>query len=303
MSPVAAPITSSPVDRDAYPTALRDAVDAYLADLRFSTEPMTVGLAQAMRYSLLAGGKRVRPVLVLATARVLGIDHREVLPLAAAIELIHTFSLIHDDLPAMDDDEMRRGRPTNHRVFGEGVAILAGDALFAEAFSLLLSRLKAPADRVLRAAVVIARALATDGVAGGQYVDLTGGAVDRDGVLRLHRLKTGALLQASVESVIELARATAKTGASLASYAADLGLMFQAIDDVLDVQGSSAQTGKDLGGDERNGRRTLVVDGETAAAVAVADGCLQRILHRLTSIDADTSELRAVAEYVRHRVA
>src|SRR5436305_12805592 len=122
-----------------YPEGLRDEVERDLGDLRFATEPRTAGLEEAMRYSLLAGGKRIRPVLALATARAVGMEPADVLPLAAAIELIHTYSLIHDDLPAMDDDELRRGRPTCHVVYGEDVAILAGDALYAEAFHHMLA--------------------------------------------------------------------------------------------------------------------------------------------------------------------
>ena len=127
---------SSPPREAAYPVALQAEIDAYLDGLRFASEPAAAGLEEAMRYSLLAGGKRIRPVLALATAEAVGIEPDEVLPLAAAIELIHTYSLIHDDLPAMDDDELRRGRPTCHKAFGEDVAILAGDGLFAEALRL-----------------------------------------------------------------------------------------------------------------------------------------------------------------------
>jgi len=134
-----------------YPDDLRDEVERYLAELRFSTDPETAGLEEAMRYSLLAGGKRIRPVLALATARAVGLDRESVLPLAAAIELIHTSSLIHADLPAMDDDDLRRGPPTCHRRFGEDVAILAGDGLYAEAFALVLSRQQGEPQRVLEA--------------------------------------------------------------------------------------------------------------------------------------------------------
>src|SRR5271166_6308845 len=140
--------------------------------MRFSEEPSTEGLEEAMRYSLLAGGKRIRPVLALATARAVGMDQVEVLPLAGAIELIHTYSLIHDDLPAMDDDELRRGQPTCHRVYGEGVAILAGDALYAEAFRHLLTSQRAAPERVLAAAAELAHATGVNGMVGGQYLDV-----------------------------------------------------------------------------------------------------------------------------------
>ena len=146
----------------------------------FAEEPITQGLDEAMRYSLLAGGKRIRPVLALATARAVGMEQREVLPLAGAIELIHTYSLIHDDLPAMDDDELRRGAPTCHVKFGEDVAILAGDALYAEAFHHLLTRQRSAPERVLAAAAELAAATGVNGMVGGQYAD----------VKRAHRLRS-----------------------------------------------------------------------------------------------------------------
>ena len=157
-----------------YPDHLRAEVEAYLAALRFAREPAAAGLEEAMRYSLLAGGKRIRPVLALATARALGRDPREVLPLAAALELIHTYSLIHDDLPAMDDDDLRRGRPTCHVRYGEDVAILAGDGLYAEAFRLVLhEQAGEPAD-VLAAVGELADATGVNGMVGGQYIDVRG---------------------------------------------------------------------------------------------------------------------------------
>ncbi|HEY3187337.1 MAG TPA: polyprenyl synthetase family protein, partial [Solirubrobacteraceae bacterium] len=156
-----------------YPEALREDVERYLASLRFTGRaPRTAGLDEAMRYSLLAGGKRIRPVLALATARAVGLDPSGVLPLAAAIELIHTYSLIHDDLPAMDDDALRRGRPTCHVKFGEDVAILAGDGLYAEAFRHLLSYQRSAPERVLAAAAELAAATGVNGMVGGQYADV-----------------------------------------------------------------------------------------------------------------------------------
>src|SRR5271165_4983983 len=140
--------------------------------MRFSDETLTAGLEQAMRYSLLAGGKRIRPVLALATARAVGLRQDDVLPLAGAIELIHTYSLIHDDLPAMDDDELRRGQPTCHVKFGEGVAILAGDGLYAEAFRHLLTDRRSAPERVLAAAAELASATGVNGMVGGQYADI-----------------------------------------------------------------------------------------------------------------------------------
>ena len=158
---------------DGYPEDLRELVDAYLAELRFSPNPVTDGLEEAMRYSLLAGGKRIRPVLALATARAIGVEPEHVLPAAAAIELIHTYSLIHDDLPAMDDDDLRRGMPTSHVSYGENVAILAGDGALRRGDA---AALRAPAGRAARVVAALASSSAATGVSGmvgGQYVDVT----------------------------------------------------------------------------------------------------------------------------------
>lgn len=292
----------SPI-RLAYPTELRNEVDAYLAALQIPVDPEAEGLADAMRYSLDAGGKRFRAVLSLATARVLELDHRSVLPLAAAIELVHTQSLIHDDLPAMDDDDLRRGKPSNHRVFGEGVAVLAGDALLAEAFRLVLSEMRAPPDRVVRAVCRLARAIAAEGMAAGQYLDLEGRATDERAVLRMHRLKTGMFLEASVLSVVDLVRPEPSAANALALYAGELGVLFQIVDDILDVNGSSAETGKTAGSDQRNGRSTLTRGGDTTRAERIADGCMERIAEALATLAGDSGELYAIAHFARHRRA
>ncbi|MEA2458692.1 MAG: geranylgeranyl diphosphate synthase, type, partial [Thermoleophilaceae bacterium] len=170
--------------RAAYPVELQKRIERYLDTLRFAREPATEGLEEAMRYSLLAGGKRIRPVLALATAEAVGEDQEAVLPLAAAIELIHTYSLIHDDLPAMDDDDLRRGLPTSHVRFGEDVAILAGDGLFAEAVRLFSRQPGEPA-AVLAALGELASAVGVEGMVGGQYVDVVGSVTDAAGLRAL----------------------------------------------------------------------------------------------------------------------
>jgi len=243
-----------------YPDHLREEVEAYLERMHFSEEPLTEGLDEAMRYSLLAGGKRIRPVLTLATARALGMPHREVLPLAGSIELIHTYSLIHDDLPAMDDDELRRGKPTCHVKFGEDVAILAGDGLYAEAFRHLLSSQHGEPARLLRAAAELAAATGVNGMVGGQYADVTDHADGGPRTLRrVHELKTGRLIGASVLCVLLL------TGTDdvhivrpFRRFAAELGVLFQIVDDILDVTGSEQALGKPQGSDERHGKQTYV---------------------------------------------
>jgi geranylgeranyl diphosphate synthase type II len=245
----------------AYPDHLRLQVEEHLAGLRFAREQAASGLEEAMRYSLLAGGKRIRPVLALATAAAVGRDPAEVLPLAAALELIHTYSLIHDDLPAMDDDGLRRGRPTCHVRYGEDVAILAGDGLYAEAFRLVLHRQEGDPRAILAAVCELADATGVNGMVGGQYIDVKG-LVDREETTlrHLHELKTGRLIGASVECVLLLTEGetTRSTLPAFRAFAAELGVLFQIVDDILDVTGSEDALGKPLGSDERHGKRTYV---------------------------------------------
>lgn len=244
-----------------YPDHLRERVEAYLEGLRFSDTPLTEGLQEAMRYSLLAGGKRIRPVLALATARAVGREADEVLPLAAALELIHTYSLIHDDLPAMDDDDLRRGRPTCHVAFGEDVAILAGDGLYAEAFRLVLTEQRGDPADLLATVAELAAATGVNGMVGGQYIDVEGGAPDgADGLRRLHELKTGRLIGASVECVCLLDGTAADRIERYRDFARELGVLFQIVDDILDVTGTDAALGKPQGSDERHGKRTYVTE-------------------------------------------
>src|SRR3712207_1137848 len=214
-----------------------------------------------MRYSLLAGGKRIRPVLALATARALGRDPGTVLPLAAALELIHTYSLIHDDLPAMDDDDLRRGRPTCHVRYGEDVAILAGDGLYAEAFRLVLHEQAGEPAHVLAAVCELAAATGVNGMVGGQYIDVRNLVPEGAATLRrLHELKTGRLIGASVECVLLLrgGPATSTTLTDFRSFAAELGVLFQIVDDILDVTGTEDALGEPQGSDERHGKLTYV---------------------------------------------
>ena len=234
-------------------------VERYLEGMRFSEEGLTAGLDEAMRYSLLAGGKRIRPVLALATAGAVGLTPRNVLPLAGAIELIHTYSLIHDDLPAMDDDALRRGQPTCHVTFGEDVAILAGDGLYAEAFRHLLTHQLSAPERVLAAAAELAAATGAGGMVGGQYADVRDTApAGAAGLRRLHELKTGRLIGASVLCVLALAEVDEPATMAFSRFAAELGVLFQIVDDILDVTGTEDALGKPRGSDERHGKRTYV---------------------------------------------
>ncbi|MHB1537559.1 MAG: polyprenyl synthetase family protein [Solirubrobacteraceae bacterium] len=250
---------AAPRQAPGYPDHLRVEVEGYLQDLRFSHEPLTEGLERAMRYSLLAGGKRIRPVLALATAEAVGLRRQQIMPLAGAIELIHTYSLIHDDLPAMDDDALRRGQPTCHVAFGEDVAILAGDGLYAEAFSHLLRARSVAPERLLAAALELAAATGASGMVGGQYVDVASAAPPgAAGLRRLHELKTGRLIAASVVCVLLLGGTGEPATMDFRRFAAELGVLFQIVDDILDVTGTDEALGKPRGSDERHGKRTYV---------------------------------------------
>ena len=289
-------------DRAAYPVHLQQQVDAFLETLRFSTEQATAGLDEAMRYSLLAGGKRIRPVLALATAESLGRDPAEVLPLAAAIELVHTYSLIHDDLPAMDDDDLRRGRPTCHRAYGEDVAILAGDGLFAEAMSLIATKQEGEPANVLAALAELTAAAGTGGMVGGQYVDVAaGGDLDESGLRRLHELKTGRLISASVVCVLLLSGIDGHATIPYRRFAAELGVLFQIVDDILDVTGDEAELGKPQGSDERHGKRTYVsVYGLEKARELAADSH-RKARSALADAGGRTKTLELITDYILTR--
>ncbi|MDX6671527.1 MAG: geranylgeranyl diphosphate synthase, type [Solirubrobacteraceae bacterium] len=288
-----------------YPDELRLEVERYLETLRFAREPATTGLEEAMRYSLLAGGKRIRPVLALATARAVGRDPRTVMPLAAAIELIHTYSLIHDDLPAMDDDDLRRGEPTCHRKFGEDVAILAGDGLYAEAFRLVLTEQEGDPDRILAAVRELAAATGVDGMVGGQYLDVAdsapGGA---DGLRRLHELKTGRLIGASVECVLVLGDTSGPATIAYRAFAAELGVLFQIVDDILDVTGTDADLGKPARSDERHGKRTYVTEFGLEGARSLAGESHAKASAALQAAAAGRAvELRQITDFIYTRTS
>ena len=280
-----------------YPEDLRELVDRHLDGLAFSDHANTAGLAEAMRYSLLAGGKRIRPVLALATARSLDTDPRHYLPAAAAIELIHTYSLIHDDLPAMDDDDLRRGMPTSHVKFGEDVAILAGDGLFAEAVRLFCEQPGEPA-RILAALGELMAATGVDGMVGGQYVDVTQSDLDADALRSLHGLKTGRLIAASVGAVLALEGLSEPETIPFRRFADEVGVLFQIVDDILDVTGSDEELGKPHGSDERHGKVTYVSLFGLERARELAAESHGNAIGALEGVGGSTADLRAVADYI-----
>jgi geranylgeranyl diphosphate synthase type II len=264
---------------------------------------------RAVRYSLFAGGKRIRPLLVLASAEAVGGSAADALPLACAVEMVHTYSLIHDDLPAMDNDDLRRGRPTNHKVFGEAIAILAGDALLTRAFHLLADLPEsAPAELVRRrlaATAVLGDACGTTGLVGGQVMDLEseGKSIPGEALERLHRAKTGALLGASVRGGAILGGASPEEMELLARYAAAIGLVFQIVDDVLDVTESAERLGKTAGKDARARKATYVSVHGLDRARAMAQDLLRQALAAVAPLGARGALLEGLARLIVERTS
>jgi geranylgeranyl diphosphate synthase type II len=265
-------------------------------------------LHQAMRYSVFAGGKRLRPVLVLAACEAVGGDVEDVLPAACALEMIHTYSLIHDDLPAMDDDDLRRGRPTNHKVYGEANAILAGDALLTEAFRLLADpRAGGACDPAVRLRVieVIARCAGSQGMVGGQVVDMAseGKTIDFATLQYIHTRKTGALFLASIQAGAWLGGGRDEQLAALTRYGETAGLAFQIADDILDIVGDQAAIGKDVGSDQARGKATYPALLGLNEARQHAEELRDRALAALEPLGPPAEPLRALARYIVDRTS
>lgn len=237
----------------------KELIDGALDKLLPEVDGPWNGLRQAQRYSLLAGGKRLRPMLTLAFCRACGGDVEKALPVACAMEMVHTYSLIHDDLPCMDNDELRRGKPTNHVVFGECNATLAGDALQADAFTTLLSA-ELPAERRAACAALLARAAGSEGMCAGQFLDTAaeGLPVSEKQLREIHTLKTGAMLTAACQMGVAAAGGTEAQMSAAGDYGGALGLAFQIRDDVLDATATVEALGKPIGSDEREGKSTFV---------------------------------------------
>lgn len=231
----------------------------------------TSGLADAMRYSLLAGGKRIRPTLVLEFCHISGGDVEAALPVACGIEMLHTYSLIHDDLPCMDNDDLRRGKPTNHKVYGECVATIAGDALQAEAFASILSA-ELPAERRAKCAELLANAVGLDGMCGGQYLDMLweGRKLDEQELTEINSRKTGALLIAACQMGVAAAGGTQMQLDAAGHYGAAIGMAFQIRDDMLDVLSTAEELGKPIGSDAQENKNTYM-------ALMGEDGCRKTI--------------------------
>ncbi len=279
--------------------------EAYLEGLVFSEEPRLLGLVEAMRYSMLGGGKRVRPTLCMEVAEIFGAEPGYVLPSAAAIELIHTYSLIHDDLPAMDDDDFRRGRPTAHKKYGEALAILAGDAFFGEALTLITVHQEGTLGQVLEVVRELANSTGVNGMVGGQVIDMdqtgVGEEADPETLHMIHKYKTGALIKSSARIGAILAGAGEDEQAAVSEYAMELGLCFQIVDDLLNATSTREALGKSAGSDAEQGKATFVGVYGLNGASREADKAAEKALSALSVIDGDTSGLQELVLFVRHR--
>jgi len=296
----------SAFDLEAYLNDRRQLVDAALDRFLPSEDTPPPSVHRAMRYSVLAGGKRLRPILVIAGAELVGAQSSRVMPTACALEMIHTYSLIHDDLPAMDDDDYRRGRLTNHKVFGDAIAILAGDALLTLAFQLVAQNAAltgVDAKVVCDVVAEIAGAAGTLGMVGGQVVDIEseGKTITPEALEYIHIHKTAALLRASLSVGARLGGADAAALAAVGEAGQSLGLAFQIIDDILDVEGSLATLGKTAGSDERKQKVTYPALHGIEASRREARRLIERTKSRLAVFGARSAPVCALADFVVER--
>ena len=277
-------------------------VEHFLGPLLTTEDKDLLSLYAAMRYSALSGGKRIRPFLTLETAQMFGCEAKRAIYFAAALEMVHTYSLIHDDLPCMDDDDMRRGKPTNHKVYGEATATLAGDGLLTGAFELLCAA-DLPSDAVRAAVRVLAEAAGADGMVGGQVMDLAAenNEISFETLVKLHTLKTGAMITAAVRLGMIAAGVTDEAVQSaMIGYAHHIGLAFQIVDDVLDASGDESTLGKPIGSDAEQGKVTFLHFLSPEEAMAYAEKLTESAEQLLTPFEnADT--LRALARYLLER--
>ncbi|MCI6483801.1 MAG: polyprenyl synthetase family protein [Selenomonadaceae bacterium] len=260
-------------------------------------------LAESMEYSLMAGGKRLRPILVMAAADAVGARGTDFVQAACGIEMIHTYSLIHDDLPAMDNDDYRRGKLTNHKVFGEALAILAGDALLTQAFEVILRQQGVPAQVLLEVLREMSIAAGPNGMVGGQVIDMLseGKRISMEELRKMHMGKTGALFRAAIRSGAILGGASGAQLAALTTYADCFGLAFQITDDILDVVGDEAVIGKPVGSDERNEKSTYVTLTSLDEAKKLAVDTVQQALEALEIFGDEAKFLRDLVKMLLER--
>ena len=263
--------------------------------------PLDARLAESMRYSLMAGGKRLRPILLMAAADAVGAKGTDYLTTACALEMIHTYSLIHDDLPAMDNDDYRRGKLTNHKVFGDGMAVLAGDALLTLAFEVIGRQQHTDPATLLRTVQEISTAAGMNGMVGGQAIESEGHRIPMETLRKMHMGKTGALFRAALRSGAILAGASEKQLAALTAYAEGFGLAFQITDDILDVTGDEALIGKPVGSDLRNEKSTYVTLTSLEEAQRLAKETVDAAVAALDGFGPEADFLRQLVRYMLER--
>jgi len=291
------------MDLKAYLRDKRALVDEALKAVFPEPQGLSADVVRAMTYSLFAGGKRLRPILCIGGAEAVGKEGTTVLPFACSLELIHTYSLIHDDLPVMDNDDLRRGKPTNHKVFGEAVALLAGDGLLTEAFRLMAGTSGVDPLSLLKVIRLVGSAAGYQGMVGGQVVDIQseGKPVDPSLVDFIHSHKTGALIHASVTSGAILAQGTEEQVEAISSYGERIGLAFQIADDILDVEGDSKTMGKGVGGDARKKKITFPAAVGLQKAKEIQSRLIEEALGALKTFDEKAEPLRSLAVYIIER--
>jgi geranylgeranyl diphosphate synthase type II len=294
-------------DIKSYLKEKRELIDSYLESY-FSIPSEPFVLHEAMRYSLFAGGKRIRPILALASYEACGGNPKDIVPYATALELIHTYSLIHDDLPSMDNDDLRRGKPTNHKVFGEAMAILAGDALLTEAFLMLSNNLHSsslkPSD-LIKIIREVSLASGVHGMVGGQALDIFSENIepDKDTLNFIHLHKTAALITASVRMGAILANIKEKKLKALTEYGTGIGLAFQIIDDILDIEGNAEELGKTAGSDIKMKKMTYPALCGTEKSRQKAKDLLSDAIDSLKIFSSEADQLRKIARYLLKRRA
>ena len=291
------------MDLKAYLQEKRVLVDEALKAVFPAPQGPSADVVRAMTYSLFAGGKRLRPILCIGGAEAVGKEGRAVLPLACSLELIHTYSLIHDDLPVMDNDDLRRGKPTNHKVFGEAVALLAGDGLLTEAFRHMAGMSGADPLSLLRVIQLVGSAAGYQGMVGGQVVDIQseGKPVDPSLVEFIHSHKTGALIHASVTSGAILGGGTDEQIKAISSYGEKIGLAFQIADDILDIEGDIKTMGKGVGGDARKKKITFPAAVGLQKAKEIQSRMVEKAVDALQAFDNKADPLRKIAAYIIER--
>lgn len=296
-------VTTQPFDLSSYLAAYQAQVEAALDRSVTLTYPEMI--YEAMRYSLMAGGKRLRPILCLATCELMGGTLEMAMPTACSLEMIHTMSLIHDDLPAMDNDDYRRGKLTNHKMYGEDIAILAGDGLLAYAFEYIAAQTQGvPPEQVLQVIAHLGRAVGAAGLVGGQVVDLQSEGrpdVSLETLTWIHRHKTGALLEASVVCGAILAGASPDNQQRLSNYAQAIGLAFQIVDDVLDITATPEELGKSVGKDVQSQKATYPSFWGIDESKRQADQLIAQAKAELEPFGAPAAPLMAIADYITAR--